>query len=381
MAISWTHGFKPAAQTSAAIRLIRPILIILMSFAHIAVLNQMISINSASPLDFNNWMTVYLKAGVAKSGVPLLSLISGYLAVMSLERYGYFKVLLRKARRLVWPLFWSNLLFIILITYPSQAQDASVRPDLQIHPFNWLGWFQATFAFYRLPANQPLYFLKDLYTCFLLLPLLVVLARIKYLNLVVIVWMAYKCIYLKSAFLFMVFPLWFLRFDIVFAFYIGILLYFWNKDLVIQSNRVNLGLVFLFLVVTGLASAMYVVLAKPDHLVLFLWTDFLVKVFSVIGCIGLMSLLVNNPGGFSRFFSWLSPFAYTLFLTHLFAFTFFNRAYLHFLGSPEFYGLEGVLYLILILVTAIGVSIVLKTGWSWIAAMARTQFSSNRHGA
>lgn len=378
MAISWSHGFKPAAQTSAAIRVIRPILIILMSFAHIAVLNQMASINSASTLDFNSWMTVYLKAGVAKSGVPLLSLISGYLAVMSLERYGYFKLLFRKAKRLVWPLFWSNLLFIILITYPSQAHDASVRPDLQIHPFNWLGWFQATFAFYRLPANQPLYFLKDLYTCFLLLPLLVVLARIKYLNLVVLVWMAYKCIYLKSAFLLMVFPLWFLRFDIVFAFYIGILLYFWNRELVIQSNRVNLGLVFLFLMVTALASAMYVVLAKPEHLVLFLWTDFLVKVCSVIGCIGLMSLLVNNPGGFSRFFSWLSPFAYTLFLTHLFAFTFFNRMYLQFLGAPEFYGFEGFLYLILILATAVGVAIALKTGWSRIAAMARSQFSSDR---
>lgn len=352
-----------------------------MSFAHIGILNQMGPINSATALDFNSWMTVYLKAGVAKSGVPLLSLISGYLAVMSLERYGYFKLLLRKARRLVWPLFWSNLLFIILITYPSQAHDASVRPDLQIHPFNWLGWFQATFAYYRLPANQPLYFLKDLYTCFLLLPLLVVVARIKYLNLAVLVWMAYKCIYLKSAFLLMVFPFWFLRFDIVFAFYIGILLYFWNRDLVIQSNRINLGLVSMFMVVTGLASAMYVVLAKPEHLVLFLWTDFLVKVCSVIGCIGLMSLLVNNPGGASRFFSWLSPFAYTLFLTHMFAFTFFNRAYLHFLGSPEFYGLEGFLYLILILATAVGMSILLKTGWSRIAVMARTRLSGDRHGA
>ena len=381
MAISWTHGFKPAAQTSAAIRVIRPILIILMSFAHIGILNEVVSINNAVALDFNSWMTVYLKAGVAKSGVPLLSLISGYLAVMSLERYGYFKILLRKARRLVWPLVWSNLLFIILITYPSQAHDASVRPDLQIHPFNWLGWFQATFAFYRLPANQPLYFLKDLYTCFLLLPLLVVLARIRYLNLAVIVWMAYKCIYLKSAFLFMVFPLWFLRFDIVFAFYIGILLYFWNKDLVIQSNRINLGLVTLFLVVTGLASAMYVVLAKPEHVALFLWTDFLVKVCSVIGCIGLMSLLVNNPGGVSRFFNRLSPFAYTLFLTHLFTFTFFNKTYLHFLGAPEFYGLDGFIYLGLMLATAVGVAIALKTGWSWIAAMVRTQFFSNRHGA
>ncbi|MEE8496282.1 MAG: hypothetical protein V3S21_07360, partial [Xanthomonadales bacterium] len=63
-------------------------------------------IGSAISLDFSNWLTVFLKAALAKSGVPLLSLISGYLAIYSLEKYGYFKLLVNKAKRLLWPLFW-----------------------------------------------------------------------------------------------------------------------------------------------------------------------------------------------------------------------------------------------------------------------------------
>jgi hypothetical protein len=242
-----TRAFVPSQQTSTAIQMIRPLLILFMTFAHLGILNHLSRMNSAAELDFDNWLMVFLKAGLAKSGVPLLSLISGYLAVVSRERYGYLKVLLRKARRLVWPLFWSNLLFIVLITYPAQAQDPNVRPDLDIYPFNLPGWLQATFAFYRIPANEPLYFLKDLYTCFLLLPLLLVVARVRYLNVAVIVWMAYKSIYLQSAFFFEIYPLWFMRFDIVFAFYIGILLNFWKKDLVIENLNVNLGLILIFL--------------------------------------------------------------------------------------------------------------------------------------
>lgn len=364
MQLDLTAGFSPSLQTSTAIRVVRPLLIILMSFAHFGILDQMSRINSAATLDFNNWMIVFLKACLAKSGVPLLSLISGYLAVVTLEKYGYFKVLLRKARRLVWPLFWSNLLFIVLITYPAQALDPSVRPDLDIYPFNAMGWFQATFAYYKLPANEPLYFLKDLYTCFLLLPLLVLVARVKFLNVAVIAWMAYKCIYLQSAFFFEVFPLWFLRFDIVFAFYIGILLFYRKKNLFIDNRNLSIGLAVLFPLTSALASAMYVILARPEHLTLFLWTDFFVKLCSVLGCIAIMSLLVRNNGRLTRALAWLSPFSYTLFLTHLFSFTFFNQAYLDLFSAPEFFKLSGILYLVLMLAAAILVSIVLKTTWS-----------------
>ena len=366
-----TRGFSPSVQTSAAIKVVRPLLIILMSFAHIGILDQMSRINTAATLDFSNWMIVFIKACLAKSGVPLLSLISGYLAVMTLEKYGYFKVLLRKARRLVWPLFWSNLLFILLITYPTQAQDPSFRSDLAIYPFNAMGWFQATFAYYKLPANQPLYFLKDLYTCFLLLPLLVLVARVRFLNVAVIAWMAYKCIYLQSAFLFEVFPLWFMRFDIVFAFYIGILLFSWKKNLFIDDRNLGIGLAVLFPLASGLASVMYVVLAKPEHLTLFLWTDFFVKLSSVLGCIAIMSLLVRHSGRLTRLLDWLSPFSYTLFLTHLFSFTFFNRTYMELFKAPEFFNLSGIVYLVSMLATAIVVSVILKTGWS---SVLRTAF-------
>ena len=371
MKIELTQAFIPSKQTSVAIRMIRPLLVLFITFAHFSIIDHISRMNGASVLDFDNWFMVFLKSGLAKSGVPLLSLISGYLAVLSLEKYGYLKVLVRKAKRLVWPLFWSNLLFLILITYPDQAQDPNVRPDLEIYPFNLMGWFQATFVYYKMPANEPLYFLKDLFTCFLLLPLLVLMARVKYLNVAVIVWMAYKCIYLKTAFFFEVYPLWFLRFDIVFAFYIGILLNFWKKDLVIESLKVNLGLVLLFLAAASLGSVAYVVLAKPEHLTFFLWSDFIVKVCSVLGCIAIMSLLVTHQGRLSRLLDRWSPFAYTLFLTHVFAFTFFTKAYLHYFSAPDFFRLSGILYVVMMLVTAVTASIALKMLWSWSVTKVR----------
>ncbi len=348
--------------------MIRPLLILFMTLAHITVLDDTSKIGGATVLSFSAWLTVFLKAALAKSGVPLLSLISGYLAINSLQKYGYFNLLVNKAKRLIWPLFWVNLLFILLITYPTQAIDPNARADLQIYPFNFPGWFQATFAYYRLPANQPLFFLKDLYTCFLLIPILVLLARVKYLNLVVIIWMAYKCIYLKTAFIFPVFPIWFFRFDIVFAFYLGILLFHYKKNLLIESHRLNGWLLFLFVAISSLASIVYVTYAKPEHLTLFLWLDFTVKVFSVVACISIMSLLSGRHSKLSRLLTYLSPFSYTLFLTHVFTFTFFNRIYFHYFAAPEFFKLSGSLFVIFILLTAIGVSIVLNLIWFKIIA-------------
>jgi succinoglycan biosynthesis protein ExoH len=339
-----------------------------MTLAHITVLNDAGIISSATALNFSNWLIVFLKAALAKSGVPLLSLISGYLAINSLQKYGYFNLLVNKAKRLIWPLFWVNLLFLLLITYPAQAIDPNVRPDLKIYPFDLLGWFQATFAFYKLPANQPLFFLKDLYTCFLLIPILIFLAKIKYINLLAIVWMAYKCIYLKTVFIFPVFPTWFFRFDIVFAFYLGILLFQHQKNLLIENRHLNLFLLFLFFAIGGLASIVYLIYAKAEHLTLFLWLDFTVKVFSVLGCVSIMSLLSGQHNNLSRLLAYLSPFSYTLFLTHVFTFTFFNRMYFHYFARPEFFELSGSLFVIFILLSAIGVSIILNLMWFKVIA-------------
>lgn len=355
------------AHTSRAIVLIRPLLILFMMLAHLGALNNAVVMREALPLTFDNWFAVFLKSALAKSGVPLLSLISGYLAVYSLHKYGYLRILWRKAGRLVWPLVWANLLFIILIIYPAQAADPSYRSDLEIYPFDPMGWFRATFAFYRLPANQPLFFLKDLYTCFLLIPLLVAVARIRYLNVLVAVWMAWKCIYLQTAFLVPVYPVWFLRFDIVFAFYVGIMLYLNTGSLVIESRRLNLALAITFPLACGLAAAGYVVLAKEEHTTLFLWLDFIVKLISVVGCIGLMSLLVARDTVISRALARLSPYAYTLFLTHAFFFTWFDMAWQRYLGHPDFFGPGGLAYLLLIYLTAVVAAVLLRLAWTGFA--------------
>lgn len=355
------------SRASSAIVIIRPVLILFMMFAHIIALDSWSVMSGAAPLNFDDWMSVFLESALAKSGVPLLSLISGYLAVRSLETYGYPVLLWRKAKRLIWPLFWSNLLFILLFTYPTQAVDAGHRPDLSIYPFDAYGWFQAIFVFYKMPANEPLYFLKDLYTCFILLPLLLLAARIRYFNLLVLAWMAWKCFVQDGVFLLPVFPFWFLRFDIVFAFYVGILLTVNRRKLLIDNRRLSAALVALLPVIWAAASAVYVVFAREDHLLLFQGMDFTVKVASVFGCVALMSLLSESNGLLARGLTWLSPYSYTLFLTHLFFFTAVHRWFVGAFGRPDFFGLSGTLYIVFGFLAAVGGAVVLRTVWvRWI---------------
>ena len=81
-------SFAPSSRTSSAITLIRPLLIACIMLAHLALLNSDAVLQGTAALNFDDWMTVFLKSTLAKSGVPLLSLISGYLAVRSLRQYG-----------------------------------------------------------------------------------------------------------------------------------------------------------------------------------------------------------------------------------------------------------------------------------------------------
>jgi len=153
------------------------------------------------------------------------------------------------------------------------------------------------------------------------------------------------------------------------AFILGLMYFDWQPIPSDPILLVHLGLVLLFLAAASLGSVAYVVLAKPEHLTFFLWSDFIVKVCSVLGCIAIMSLLVSHQGRLSRLLDRWSPSAYTLFLTHVFTFTFFTRAYLHFFSAPEFFRMDGSLYLVMMLLTAVAVSIALKTLWSKVRAL------------
>lgn len=366
------RSFRPSSETSAGIRMIRPLLVLFMMLAHVYALDSIRVLTNTLPLNFENWLTVFLEQVLAKTGVPLLSLISGYLAVYSFHRYGYFDLLARKARRLILPMVWANLAFILLITYPGQAENPQLRSDLSIYPFDLYGWFQAIFAFYKLPANQPLFFLKDLFTCFLLLPLLVWIARLRYLNILVIPWMAWKCIYLETAFIFPVYPIWFFRFDIVFAFYLGILLFLNSKELLIEHRAVRVFWMAMYAIVGAAVAMFYVVHAKQEQTVVFLWLDFTVKVVSVLGCISIMTILVERPGSIGRFLTWLSPYSYSMFLVHAIIFDFYHRLYIKWFGWPEFFGTTGIAYLVVLFIVAVFLAVLMKMAWrnviSWAPA-------------
>jgi hypothetical protein len=105
------------------------------------------------------------------------------------------------------------------------------------------------------------------------------------------------------------------------------------------------------------------VLPKADYNVLFLWLDFTVKVVSVFGSIALMSLLYANPGPFPRLLRYLSPYAYSMFLTHAFSFTFYHRLFLRYVGEPEFFGWSGSLYVVGIFAVAISLAVGLRMAW------------------
>lgn len=109
------------------------------------------------------------------AAVPMLSVISGYLFGHS--RHPYLTLLAKKTRSLLIPLILWNVGMVILV---SIAQTAGWIEG----PSKWGPLFDAPMSFlnavlgvFRTPLNAPLYFLRDLFICFLFAPLLRSLAR------------------------------------------------------------------------------------------------------------------------------------------------------------------------------------------------------------
>ncbi|PRD42621.1 succinoglycan biosynthesis protein exoh [Phyllobacterium phragmitis] len=124
-----------------------------------------------------DWLRVFLAESVFRVGVPCLSAISGYLLLRNgLETFDYRKVLGRKMQSILLPLLiWNGAFFLFVFLVQSRGIGEGYLPDVTHVPFPDL--LNLIFALNGEPINLPLYFLRDLFVCILLSPVLAFLVK------------------------------------------------------------------------------------------------------------------------------------------------------------------------------------------------------------
>ena len=130
-----------------------------------------------APFNGNNgaidWLRVFLAESVFRVGVPCLSAISGYLLFRKgIERFDYPKVVTRKIQSVLLPfLIWNLGFFAFVYMVQKLGVGQGYLPDVTKADLSQL--LDLMFALNGEPINLPLYFLRDLFVCILLAPVLV----------------------------------------------------------------------------------------------------------------------------------------------------------------------------------------------------------------
>lgn len=107
---------------------------------------------------------------IGLSSVSLLGIVSGYFIVSSLVKAGSAKVIAAKLRTIVVPLVsWNVLMLALLVGYGLLSGNWRDMPDATA-----LGVANAFLAITEWPLVVPLWFLRDLFVCCLVSPLLLV---------------------------------------------------------------------------------------------------------------------------------------------------------------------------------------------------------------
>lgn len=294
------------------ITILRPLLILLIVTTHIQGSLYGSDLSNIN-LTFENFFHALLSSSIATSALPLLSVISGYLAAITYERNKYHKIINKKFYRILIPMIFWNLILAIYI-YQSQAKGLPRRPDLILYPFNIKEWTLGTLSLFKLPANQPLYFLKELFICFLILPILNKISKIKVLTLIslaIISYMSVKGINLN---------LLIHRIDIYGFFIIGLFIYNKNnknnknnkKELSarIYSKTIKITYILLYIFISILFTIHLFKSDDPNNI-------YYIKLMTLIGPVALWFVSSYIKGTLKNFLTWISPASFPVFLGHI----------------------------------------------------------------
>lgn len=252
-----------------------------------------------------SYLSALISGCIAIAALPTLSVISGYLAGTGFGQRAFLAYAARKLRRLIIPMLIWGLPMAVWI-YTRQAEGISVRTDLDLYPFNALGWFQALAAYQRLPANPPLYFLRELFLAALLLPLWQLVSR-SFIASVLLAVSIFYCTVASINFGF------FFRIDVYLYFFIGVFIAAHpGLHKIDEWICKHVTVVLLVFIATCMSLAFYGFSESPNHYWLLL--NFL-RLTGPLAFLAMSAWLVKAHVG--QFLARLAPASYTVFLGHL----------------------------------------------------------------
>lgn len=298
---------------SLAILLLRPVLITAICLVHMPYIAGY-SASIVDPSHFSTLLGPFIKDTFARTAVPLLTVISGYLACLSHNRYSYRRYVWHKTQRLLLPfVLWNLLLAGALYLSYTHLQYPEMAGELLQHQ-GW-AWAVHVFGLQSFPVNGPLYFLRDLFFISLLAPLFAVLVMRRALAGLILLGLMALFVYqpqikaLSYA--------WLFRSDILFFFFLG----FWAGHTGLDARItppgkaaslwMALGLVALCVAITWLLAAYKPPVILHARLKPFLGIAFLLALPAIIGTV--------ERYQHTRPVAWLkaiSPYSFTLFLVH-----------------------------------------------------------------
>lgn len=308
---------------SEKISILRPILIFLIVSTHIQGNLYRPDLKNIA-YTAENFIHAFLSGALSASALPLLSIISGYLAAYTYKKYSYLKTVQKKIPRILVPMLVWNLIMALYI-YNLQSQELPFRADLDLYPFNVENWLYGLLGLFRLPANPPLYFLRELFLCFLLIPVFLTIAKSKIATTIAVGMVAYMSLTGINLGLLH-------RVDIFGFFLVGLFL---NNHPAVGvlyqrlSNPITQFLYLLGFIIALLLLTRYAF--KPEH------PNFIyyLKAITLIGPLAFWIISQYIQGALKRFFLWISPASFPVFLGHiLFLNLYWNQWISYFKTSP-----------------------------------------------
>ena len=121
------------------------------------------------------YITSFLQNGIFRAGVPVLTLISGFLLFSANSDLKYMKLLKKKAGTLLVPFLVFNLGHIAMQMIVRLATGQWLGEDLFAQEFDV--WMNLLFSVREVPANGPLHFLRELIVLAILAPIFGFLIR------------------------------------------------------------------------------------------------------------------------------------------------------------------------------------------------------------